>query len=219
MATVDKYTGLITSEHADKAKFVAMVKAIAGGLADVSDFVVTLPADFDLDTAVGVQLDAVGLWIGFSRYINTPLNVYFSFDTAGLGFDQGSWKGPFDSGQGLTTLDDATYRTMLRAKIGANHWDSTMPQFLAIMSQVTAGSGTVVFASDNQDMSMDVFVGGSPPAAVFLALLKNGYLALKPEGVHVNYYKPSVDNKPFFGFDLQNSSIAGFDTGAWAIPL
>jgi len=214
------YTDLITSEHADAPNFVAMVQALSNGLLDATSFVRTLPADFDLDLAVGVQLDALGIWIGLSRYVAIPLTgVYFSLDTAGLGFDQGSWQGPFDPSTGLTALDDATYRTMLRAKIGANHWDGTMPSFLSIVSQVFAGTGAVVFASDNQDMSMDLFVGGPTPSAVLLALLKNGYLLLKPEGVHQNFWKPSVGGSPFFGFDVQNSNISGFDTGAWAISL
>ncbi|MGC7970039.1 DUF2612 domain-containing protein, partial [Salmonella enterica] len=73
----------------------------------------TLPFDFDLDQAIGVQLDAVGEWVGISRNITVPLaGVYFSFDIAGLGFDQGVWKGPFDPDTGLTTLDDDTYRLL-----------------------------------------------------------------------------------------------------------
>jgi len=219
MASSSDYTALITSEHADKPNFVALVAAVAGAMADANNAVRALDAAFDLDTAIGVQLDAVGLWIGFSRYISTPLNVYFSLDIAGLGFDQGSWQGPFDGSQGLTRLDDATYRTMLRVKIGANHWDSTMPSFLSIASQIFAGTGTLLFGSDNQDMTMSVYVGGTPAPAVLLALLKNSYSALKPEGVGAFYYKPSVDSMPFFGFDIQTSNVAGFDAGAWSIPL
>lgn len=219
MATVDKYLARITSEHNDKPKYMAMVEAIAQCFAEALDVAKSLPAVFDLDDAVGVQLDAVALWIGLSRIVNTPLNVYFSLDTPGLGFDQGSWKGPFDSSQGLTVLDDETFRTMLKIKIAANHWDSTMPSFLAIVARIFAGTGITVFATDNQDMSMSVYLTGTPPPAVLLALIKNGYFLLKPEAVRVNYYKPSVDNAPLFGFDIQNADIAGFNTGVWAVSL
>jgi len=219
MAAVDKYTALITAEHANKPKFVAMVQAVAGALSDAQTFAASINEAFDPDTAVGVQLDDIGQWIGFSRNINVPLSVYFSLDTAGFGFDQGSWQGPFDPSQGLTSLDNETYRAMLRIKIGANHWDGTMPSFISIMSGIFAGSSTTLFAVDNQDMSMSAYIVGAPPAVIFTALLKNGFSFLKPAGVSISYQKPSVDNSPLFGFDLSNTSISGFDTGSWSVPI
>ena len=221
MAQASDYTNLITSEHAGKPNFSAMVSAVAGAIAAVTNVHNAIPAAFDIDFAVGTQLDVIGKWVGLSRFVNTPLaGVYFSFDTVGLGFDQGSWQGPFDPTQGITQLDDATYRTMLRAKIGANSWDSTLGSFQRIMSGVFTPYGATIFATDNQDMTMTVNIVGPTPPAVVIALLKGGYLALKPEGVHITGYNvPSVPNAPFFGFDVQNQYVAGFDTGAWATPL
>src|SRR5512138_532198 len=166
------YTKLITSEHAGQPKFTAMVAAVSATFGGAFDVLEILPSKFDIDVALGAQLDAVGLWIGLSRHINTPLSVYFSLDTAGLGFDQGSWLGPYDPTQGLTTLDDATFRTMLKAKIGANHWDGTLPYFVSIWQQVLAGTGATLFAVDNQDMTMDVYLVGITPPAVMRGLLK-----------------------------------------------
>ncbi len=221
MAQASDYTSLITSEHAGKPKFAAMVAALSGAFAGLTNLYNSVPAAFDLDLALGVQLDIIGKWVGLSRNVSTPLTgVYFSFDTAGLGFDQGSWQGPFDPTQGVTTLDDATYRTMLRAKIGANSWDSTLGSFQRIMSGVFATYGATCFATDNQDMSMTINIVGPTPPAVVVALLKGGYLSLKPEGVRITGYNvPSVPTAPFFGFDVQNQYVAGFDTGAWATPL
>lgn len=65
---------------------------------------------------------------------------------------------------------------------------------------------------------MDIALLGPTPDAVTYALFVGGYLSLIPAGVGVNnYYLPTVPNEPVFGFDAQNSGIAGFDTGAWAI--
>ncbi|WP_283149024.1 DUF2612 domain-containing protein [Silvimonas soli] len=220
MAQVSDYTGLITSEHADKPNYMAMVSAVAGAFVSVINDIEAIPPAFDLDLAIGAQLDVLGLWIGLSRNVKTPLNVYFSFDTVGLGFDQGNWKGPFDPSDGITSLDDDTYRIMLRAKIGANNWDSTLVSYQEIMAEVFSGTGANVFAVDNQDMSMSVYISGVIPSAILLALIKGGYLPLKPEGVHVNtYIVTSVDDAPLFGFDVQNQFIAGFDTGAWGTSL
>ncbi|AOI57444.1 hypothetical protein WI26_07410 [Burkholderia diffusa] len=136
-ASLSDYAALVTSEHRDKPRFMATVGALVQPLVDQINVLVSMPAKFDLDNAVGVQLDDVGLWVGVSRKIRTPLTgIYFSFDIAGLGFDHGTWKGPFDPDTGLTVLDDETYRLVIRAKIGANHWDGTLESSAAILNSI-----------------------------------------------------------------------------------
>lgn len=219
MAQSSDYTSLITSEHASKPKFSAIVAAVAQCFADQINVMQAIPAAFDLGTAVGVQLDAVGLWAGITRQVKTPLNVYFSLDTASLGFDQGSWQGPFDPSAGLVSLDDATFRTLIRAKIAANSWDGTIPGAAAAYANLFNGSGSYIFLVDNQNMTMTVGISGAIPSAVLRALFAGNYLHLKPEGVHVDYYfVASVNNTPLFGFDVSNQYLAGFDTGSWAVP-
>nr|WP_231941640.1 DUF2612 domain-containing protein [Burkholderia sp. PAMC 28687] len=67
-------------------------------------------------------------------------------------------------------------------------------------------------------MTIDYGIAGTLPSAVFLALLRGGYIPLKPEAVHINgYYTPSVTNTPLFGFDTENFYISGFDVGSWAV--
>lgn len=218
MAQASDYTGLITSEHSSKPRFSAMVAAVAQCFVDQQNLVNSLPASFDLDTAIGAQLDIIGLWVGITRNVKTPLNVYFSLDTANLGFDQGNWQGPFDPSTGLTSLDDGTYRTLLRAKIAANSWDGTIPAAASAYANLFAGSGSLIFIQDNQDMTMTVGVSGAIPSALLRALFSGGYLPLRPEGVLANYVVPSVNNTPLFGMDVTNSYIAGFDSGSWAVP-
>lgn len=220
MAELTDYTALITSEHRDQPRYMATIGALVRPLVDQMNVLQSMPAKFDLDNAVGVQLDDVGLWVGVSRKIRIPLSgIYFSFDVAGLGFDQGNWKGPFDPDTGLTVLDDDTYRLVIRAKIGANHWDGTLDSSAAILDSIF-GSDTHVFIEDHQDMSMTIGISGKVPSAVFLALLAGGYIPLKPEGVRVNYtVVTTVDGAPMFGFDMNNQFVAGFDAGAWGKPV
>ncbi|MEK6319934.1 MAG: DUF2612 domain-containing protein, partial [Burkholderia gladioli] len=105
MADLDDYTSLITSEHQPQPRFMALVGALVSPLVDQMNVVASMPALFDLDNAVGDQLDKVGEWVGLSRQVSTPLTgVYFSFDIVDLGFDQGTWKGPFDPDTGLVSL-------------------------------------------------------------------------------------------------------------------
>ncbi|WP_313461699.1 DUF2612 domain-containing protein [Pseudomonas nitroreducens] len=216
MADISDYTGLITTEHSDKPKFMAMTEAVVQPMVDALNASQGLPADFDLDLAIGAQLDVVGLWVGISRNVNAPLSgVYFSLDVVGLGFDQGAWKGPFDPDTGIISLDDETYRTLIRAKIGANRWDGTLGQSKQILDLIFSGD-THVFIEDRQDMSILLGISGEIPSAVFLALLTGGYIPIKPEGVRMTVYVvTSVSGSPIFGFDMSNEYVAGFDVGAW----
>jgi len=176
------------------------------------------PGLYDIDIAVDQQLDRVGEWVGISRQLAIPLtNVYFSFDEAGLGFDQGAWLGPFDPTTGLTSLPDDVYRILLYAKIAANTWDGTIPAAYTAWNTIFEPLGYQILIQNNQDMTMDIALIGPAPDAVTLALFSGGYLSLVPAGVGVNnYYLQSVQGSPLFGFDAQNNSIAGFDTGAFA---
>lgn len=214
---ITPYTSLITSEHAERPKFMAVIAALLQPLADIKATIESIPSLFDLDVAVGVQLDTVGEWIGQSRYLSVPLtDVYFSLDTTGLGFDEGTWLGPFDPVTGLVALPDDAYRTLLRAKIANNQWDGTIPGAYRFLAAVFPGN--TVFIQDNQDMSMYVGVVGPVPLdAVAYALLTGGYLDVKPSGVRIaGYVSPSVPATPIFGFDVDNSIISGFDIGSFA---
>jgi hypothetical protein len=217
VGTVATWAGLITSKFATKPKFMNMVAATVQPLADLVTQLSKIPSLFDLDTAVGQQLDWVGEWIGVTRFIQTPLvGVYFAFDTSGVGFDQGSWFGPYNPSTGVTQLDDNTYRLLLYAKIAANHWDGTVPSAYAAWADLFPASAFTVLIEDLGGMHMQYALLGSLPDALTLALFTGGYLALKPSGVQIDaYLVPSVPSAPYFGFDAQNTAVAGFDTGAW----
>lgn len=216
MAQASDYTGLIPAEHATAPNFVKMVGLVAGCFADITNALREIESKFDLDTALGAQLDQIGIWVGIARYVPTPLTgIYFSFDTANVGFDQGSWKGPYDPDTGITSLDDETYRTMIRAKIAANMWDGTMPNYRKVMAYVFQSFGAQVVAVDHQDMTMDVYFFGAVFPAVFTALLAGGYFQVKPAGVKINGYHV----QPMFGYDQQDTYISGFDTGYFIAQL
>ena len=194
-----------------------MVLASIQPIADNIFTIQQLTEKFDLDVAVGDQLDIVGQWVGVGRQITVPLgNVYFSFDVNGLGFDQGNWFAPFDPVSGIVLLPDQNYRTLLRARIARNVWDGSIPGAYSIWDTVFAGTGIGILIQDLENMHMIMALTGNVPDAVTLALFTGGYLSMKPEGVMIDaYMTPTVPNNPYFGFDVENSNISGFDVGAW----
>ena len=219
-SNTDPYVALITSEHDDKPNFIATVRTLTQGFADVNAVCNTFPTVYNLDVAVATQLDAIGLWIGLSRILSIPLaNVYFSWDdTELLGWDSGSWQGPGDSSSGLISLPDDSYRNLLRSKIAANNWDGTIPGALAVYQAIFAGAEQVII-QDNQDMSFIVGFVGAPLTAIDQALLTNGYIPLKPSGVRIAAVAVPVAPGPLFAWDVTSSTLNGWDVGQWPVLI
>lgn len=187
-AVVNNYLKYITSNHHDRPNFAAMILALTQPAVDLIESTVIANYNYDLDVATGVQLDAIGKWIGISRNIAVPVaGVFFAFDTAGVGFDQGTWFGPGNSATGVTVLDDVSYRTLLRAKIGANHWDGTANSLLGILRDAFVGTTASFAVEDTQDMAMNIKYTSAGLSSVQIALLTGNYLIPKPAGVKVNY--------------------------------
>lgn len=208
------YTDLITSEHADKPRFRATILASTDPFVGGQAALLAMPGAFDLDTAVGAQLDVVGEWVGIGRQIKTPLTgVYFAWDTDGVGWDEGYWQREFDPTQGLTSLLDEPYRLLLRATIALNQWDGSLEQAKAAIEPLFPNNA--IYIQDNQNMTMDVVVSGPTLDVISAALLQGGYLALKPAGVGTNYVFTSEPPAPVFGWDVDNAYLGGWDTGAW----
>ncbi|RJT45651.1 DUF2612 domain-containing protein [Rahnella woolbedingensis] len=226
---MSKYTDLITNYHVTKPLYFDHIDLSTRPLIDVASTMSSLVAAFDIDTAVGAQLDTLGLWIGRSRIVSEPISgVYFCWDSEGLGYDQGVWQGPYDPDAGFTNLSDETYRIVLKAKIAINHWNGTNETLPTILDTALAGSGLMMQIVDNQDMTISVWVFPeidiSNVSLELIAAIRQGYLTVKAAGVWAGDIQtpsietPSVGNK-FFGFDMDNDYIAGFDDGAWEKKL
>lgn len=214
--SVASWLALIPPENNQQPNFMTMLAALLQPFADAVTVAGSLPGLFDIDTAVGAQLDVDGQWIGISRNVATPLTgVYFSFDTAGLGFDQGVWQGPFDPSTGLVSLDDSDYRFLLYAKIAMNQWDGTIPQAQTILNELFPGQIVIIQDSENNHMAFGMLV--LPANVVQAALFTQGYIQLVPAGVTVDgFYVPKIAGVPFFGFDAESAAVSGFDVGQWA---
>lgn len=216
----NKYTAKVTSEHNQKPNFMGVVLNNTEPFASLQEFLNTYIGVFDLDAAVGVQLDQVGKWIGRSRYVDIPLTgVYFTWDeTVDVGWDSGVWKGMFDPDSGLIRLPDDSFRTLLKAKVVANAWDGSIPGAYAIWNAAFSGQSYIII-QDNQDMSMTVGIAGQPLDIVTRALLTNGYLPLKPEGVRINVYSITPVSGPLFAWDAESDALAGGEVGNWGIEI
>ena len=185
------YTSLITSQHADKPKFVAMVQAVAGGFGDITAAIQSLPAAFDLDAAIGAQLDVVGQWVGQSRVVPGVLTLgYFGFsdNVAAVRFGEegkpsigGRFYEESEPVTSTAVLADPEYRTILKAKIIRNHYDGTTEEIESALQFIFNAPGSV---RDNGTMSIDLVIG-APLSPVEQSLLTNFDLLPRPAGVKI----------------------------------
>lgn len=214
--TVDRYIALVPPENQNKPNFIAFLSMLLQPLCDAQAVLATIPSLFDVDNAVGVQLDVVGKWVGATRNLQVAVSgSYFSFDISGLGWDQAPWY----AGQpttALTTLDDAHYRLLIKARIANNKWDGTIPGAYAIWDALFAGTGVGILIQDYGNMTIALALTGTAPDAVTFGLFISGDLNTKPAGVELEgYMTPFSSGVPYFGFDVENSVISGYDVGAF----
>lgn len=218
---MSKYTELITNYHVTKPLFPQHIDLITRPFTDIAAVATDMIRKFDLDTAVGEQLDALGLWIGRDRNVAVPIsNVYFSWDTDGLGWDQGNWQGPYDPDSGFTVLSDDVYRLVLKAQIAINQWDGTVGGLEDLLERVFEGTGIDMQIIDNMDMSITINAialnGIANTSAELVAVIKAGELNVKAAGVRVKSLNVIDPAHPLFGFDTTSTAISGFDTGYWS---
>lgn len=212
------YTDLVTSQFSAAPKYMAMLAATCQLQADLVATYASIPALFDLDVAVGSQLDVVGQWVGISRNLSTPLTgVYFAFDTLEVGFNQGIWKGPFDPSTGLVALPDEFYRLVLRSRILNNQWEGNKPSAETLMNVVFAPYGYTFLLIDPSNLTMEMALIGPTPTALLLAMFKGGLFDIKPVGVQMGHYYYSVE--PAFAFNINSAIMSGFNSGNWAMIL
>ena len=187
------YLGLLTSQWSppNSPKTNAFLQFLLQKFDDVSQCLISMDLAFDLDFAVGAQIDALGKIVGAGRIV---------------GFQP--------TGSVSPILDDATYRIYIKYKIVANQWDGTIPGLYNAWREIftPASPPLSILIADQQNMTADVIVTGAS-STILIDLVNNGYIVPRPEGVLYNYGFGSL---PVFGFDRNDAYQAGFDLGKWS---
>lgn len=181
------YSNLLTSEYQNTVEFQQWLQSVLNIAQDISNCLQFITSAFDLDYAVGVQLDVLGVIVGVGRIV------------------------PFQPTGGVSPiLDDTTYRLLIKATIANNQWDGKIGSLYPIWRTLFP-SGTVVI-EDNQNMTATITITGTF-SSIIKDLISNDMIVPRPQAVAYTYNFGSL---PFFGFDRMDSFISGWDTGKWA---
>lgn len=158
--SITQYANLITSQHIVQPNFNAWLAAALNIVNDDMTMTTGLPSNFDIDAAVGIQLDLIGVLVGRSRILN---------------FQLADGSSPI--------LDDAHYLLALKAKIAQNQWDGTIPQIYNIWNSLLPNNALQII--DNQDMTMVASISGQLDI-VTTEMIAAKYIIPKPMGVGIS---------------------------------
>ena len=219
------YLALVIPLHADKPNYMSLLDTNLEAARQFQISCGLLSVAFDLDTAIGKQLDHTGERVGISRDVPVPIpNVFFTFGDAARGFNRGFWQyGQAVTSYGIYSFDDETYRRILRAKVLANNSDGSLADTKAILQQFFLGTKAVysVVASDEGsygqptcDATMTIAFSGVLPSLVYMIILEQGLIPLVPAGTRLSVVGTTVSELPCFGFGVANEFIGGFGTAA-----
>lgn len=175
------YLNVITSEHRGQPKYMAMLTAYLRKLQDAQMVLEAFDLHFDLNEAIGAQLDKLGEVVGRSRILQ--------FQPVGSS----------------AVLDDDNYRLIIKAKILQNQWDGTIEDMGNLFKQIFPDMTIEII--DNQNMSMEIQVLGLKNN-IQLQMLNNGYIIPKPEGVRIKvaYIIVLEQGHIYFGATTQNGT-------------
>lgn len=185
------YLNLITSEHATKPKFKAWVDTLLTPFLDAINLNDNIKRAFDLNSAVGVQLDTLGKILVQSRQMNFQ---------------------PTDGSSPL--LNDDYYRLVLRAKVIKNQWKGTITNFYQFWKVLFKNQPLNIYLIDNQDMRPVIVIWSSQTPQMIQDFLSNNLIVPKPAGL--GYTVRQVDIEGIFGFF--GTEFTGFDTGVFWTP-
>ncbi|MBE0469605.1 MAG: DUF2612 domain-containing protein [Methyloprofundus sp.] len=219
---IEYYKNLLIKQYWQKPKASKEIGIIAGGYSDAYTILKNIAEGFDVDTAVGNQLDIVGSVVGLSREVpEALLKIQFGFsnnpNSVGFAskFDSTRQSATFSSkfAKQYTTLqlNDFDYRFFIQAKIASNNAAAVMlsddrVSIQSIINTVFSGRAYVV---DNYDMTLTLYVN-STLSTSRIKLAKQLNLLPKPQAVRYSKII-RAELKKTFGFSSNPDSL-GFSS-------
>lgn len=214
------YEDLLIKQYWEKpqarAEIVAMVSPLVGSVGTFLQF----KEAFDLDQAVGDQLDIIGKIVGASRIVDSVVpKIHFGFDgnpnARGFAskFDSLRVSAPFYSkfqpAYTALQLDDDAFRFYIRARIASNAASAYMvsDDRVSVQDVINTAFDGLAYVIDRQDMSLSLYVSVQFDESR-LRLVLNQNLLPKPQGVRYAVIVQATSGETF-GFS-NNPNAKGF---------
>lgn len=182
----ENYLKMIASQHNEKFNFMLYNKTLLDMACAGANVMEDMINQFNLDQAVGVQLDTLGVLLSTNRALPTQSTVL------------------------PQVLPDDLYRLVLKAKVMQKVWDGTIEGIYHITKTIMPEAS--VWLYDNQDMTMTIYVISETITDEVAELFLKGYIIPKPSAVRINL---EILKEAFFGYDEETRLVDGYDKGRW----
>lgn len=193
---IEHYKNLLIYQYINQPKARATIDILARqALVDLLPIQVVNA--FDLDTAIGDQLDILGEYIGLDRFVGSTIpRDYFTLDdyvspltSDAFGFT--SYLTPTQNSEASMflyvfynsandRLEDAEYRILLKLKVALNNSQNSIYEINKILTDFF---GVSIFCADEFNMSISYFVTNE--IARIITIARNENLLPKPMGVRI----------------------------------
>lgn len=188
MSTVDiveYYSNLLIFQYSNKPKAVATIKATVTPII-MDQLPLTVQDAFDLDTAIGYQLDTIAKYVGVSR--------------SGNGFN------------GPITLDDSDFLALIKLGIIRNNFGSSLSTIQDFLATYFLNE---ILVFDYANMHINYLISSAVGSQNLAQLFITEGLLPKPMGVGLGtlIYAPIINT--FFGFrtyDIAAHNTTPFNT-------
>lgn len=212
-----EYEDLLILQYADKPKAYATISTIVDRFKNISDVMEYFETAFDLDTAIGSQLDIIGNIVGISRNVEDVIpKIFFGFDdnTNARGFGSAPFYTQDQSVYTDTQLTDSDYRFFIKLKIAKNHAKATLvdDDGRSINNIISTMFDGYAYAVDNKDMSLTLYIENSTKAYLLPYAISLNLIPL-PQAVGIKFV--ALIDRVSFGFS-NNSNAVGFGSGTFA---
>lgn len=216
---IDSYINLLILQYSRSQKAIDTVTANANKYEELYNVINDFNDAFDIDTAVGAQLDIIGKIVGLSRVVNNVIpKVYFGFSgySNTLGFGLAPFYRTTDAKFSTTELNDYDYKFFLKAKIAKNVVTAKMINSnLSIQDAISFMFGIDSYITDNKDMTMTLYIDENYPMRLITYLIGLNLIP-RPQGVDIKYV--IIIAGKTFGFSNNPNSL-GFGLGKFAKVL
>lgn len=212
-----EYENLLIVQYSDKPKASETISSIVKRFKNNFDLLEQMEDAFDLDNAVGKQLDIIGKIVGISRNVDGVIpKIFFGFDgnVNARGFDSAAFYTLDQQQYTDTQLSDSDYRFFIRMKIVKNHAKATMSDDNGsnLNNIVLSMFDGYAYMVDNKDMSVTIYVENSPKSYLLPYAISLDLIPL-PQAVEVKYI--SLIARKSFGFSNNQNSF-GFSSGSFS---
>lgn len=194
--TTSEYLLMVTSQYQNSPKFLDWLTIVIEMCKGSQDCIEQIYKDFDIDNAVGAQLDVLGKIIGQSRYLD---------------FD------PPDGSE--AELTDADFRKVLKLKSFTNYWDGTLGNLYDAWNAVFPDCELLIH--DNQNMTANISLTGKLTNMI-KEMIYRDLIIPRPEGVQYFFTGDAPETAAQFYYDYNdtdNDYRKGYDKGYWDITI